>query len=293
VNLTDTHCHLDLDQFDADRAEVLARAGAAGVRRILIPGLDLASSRAVVELAGADPMLFAAVGVHPNEALGWNSESLAELGRLAESGDSSRRRQSLETLQRQETLHSGVVAIGEIGLDYYWEAAPHERQQEVLREQLDLAGELSLPVVIHLREKDDAPHGECAEDLLSILGGWIQALRGAGSPLAERPGVLHSFSGSQQTAAKALELGFCIGVTGPVTYKNAEARRQLISSLPLERLLIETDAPYLAPVPQRGKRNEPAFVRHIADKIAEVHRSTTETVAEVTSENAQRLFRWG
>jgi TatD DNase family protein len=285
VNLTDTHCHLDLEQFDADRVEVLARAQAAGVSRILIPGLDLASSRAVVELAGADPMLFAAVGVHPNEALGWGGESLAELRRLAESGGAA--------VQSQEILHSRVVAIGEIGLDYYWEAAPHERQQEVLREQLGLARELSLPVVIHLREKDDAPHGNCAEDLLRVLGGWVEELRGGESPLAECPGVLHSFSGSQQTGEKALELGFCIGVTGPVTYKNAEARRELVGSLPLERLLIETDAPYLAPVPQRGKRNEPAFVRHIADRIAEVQRSTTERVAEVTSENAQRLFRWG
>ena len=300
VNLTDTHCHLDLEQFDSDRAEVLVRARAEGVRRILIPGLDLASSRAVVELAASDPMLFAAVGVHPNEALGWNSGSLADLRRLAEPGGAAMQSQrpqgpetqSLET-QNLGTLHSGVVAIGEIGLDYYWDSAPHEQQQDILRHQLDLAGELSLPVVIHLREKDDAPHGECAEDLLRMLGGWVQALRVGGNTLANRPGVLHSFSGSRQTAEKALELGFFIGVTGPVTYKNAEARRELISSLPLERLLIETDAPYLAPVPERGKRNEPAFVRHIADKIAGVHRSTTEKVAEITNENAQRLFGWG
>jgi len=305
VNLTDTHCHLDLEQFDSDRAEVLSRARAAGVARILIPGLGLPSSRGVVRLAASEPMLFAAVGVHPTEALGWDTRTAKELRGLAILGDSGRPVQSQVTVQGQEsvlspvrrqspeTLPSRVVAIGEVGLDYYWDSSPHDIQQTVLREQLELAAELALPVVIHMREKDDALEGACAEDLVAILELWVDRLQAAGSPLADRPGVLHSFSGGRQTAEKALRLGFCIGVTGPVTYKNAEARRELVGALPLERLLIETDAPYLAPVPQRGKRNEPAFVGHIADRIAEIQHVTPEKVAEVTGNNARRLFGWG
>jgi TatD DNase family protein len=316
VNLTDTHCHLDLEQFDSDRAEVLSRAGAAGVRRILIPALDLPSSRAVVELAaptppgGAYPVLFAAVGVHPTQALEWDAETRAELKTLALGAASvadfgyegGMQRPGISATQAEDSSLAGVaqndrlrrvVAIGEIGLDYYWDAAPHEVQQAVLREQLELAAELLLPVVIHLREKDDAQHGACAEELLRILGEWAEGLKGKGSPLAEGPGVLHSFSGDLATARRALDLGFCIGVTGPITYKNAEDKRGIIRQLPLERLLIETDAPYLAPVPQRGKRNEPAFVRHIADRIAEVHHTAPEKVAEATYSNAARLFGWG
>jgi TatD DNase family protein len=296
VNLTDTHCHLDLEQFDSDRAEVLARARAGGVSRILIPGLSLPSSRAAVELAASDPMLFAAVGVHPNEALGWDSGAKQELRALALSD--ADRTDATDAHGYPDPRHSAlsayrkIIAIGEIGLDYYWDSAPHDLQQDILRQQLDLAGELSLPAVIHLRENGDIQQGACAEDLLRILGAWAASLRGGGSPLAKRPGVLHSFGGSRETAKKGLELGFYIGVTGPVTYRNADARRELLRSLPLERLLIETDAPYLAPVPQRGKRNEPAFVRHIADRIAEIQHTTPDRVAEVTSENAQRLFGW-
>jgi len=291
--LTDTHCHLDLEQFDSDRAEVLSRARAAGVGRILIPALDLTSSRAVVKLAASEPILFAAVGVHPTQALGWDSGTAEALRQLAGSSDPSRRGQTQETMQGRETSHSGVVAIGEIGLDYYWDSAPHDVQQAALREQLELAARLSLPVLIHLREEDDAQHGDCAEDLLRILGEWAEGLRSSASPLAEGPGVLHSFSGDLATAQKALELGFCIGVTGPITYKNAEDKRETIRQLPIDRLLIETDAPYLPPVPQRGKRNEPAFVRHIADRIAEIHHTAPEKVAEVTYNNAARLFGWG
>jgi TatD DNase family protein len=143
-----------------------------------------------------------------------------------------------------------------------------------------------------MREAKDAPEGDCARDMLNILELWMSRLRSNHHSLAENPGVLHSFSGSLNTAAKLLELNFCIGITGPVTFKNAEARREMVKSLPLERLLIETDAPYLAPFPQRGRRNEPAFVRHIADKIAEIHNKTPEEVAEQTSANAAQLFSW-
>jgi TatD DNase family protein len=276
VNLTDTHCHLDLEKFDADRPEVLARAWEAGLTRILIPGLDLASSRRAVKLAESHPNLFAAIGVHPNDSLTWNDATLENLRALAGAGESSK-----------------IVAIGEIGLDYYWGDAPHPHQQVVLKEQLNLAAALNLPVVLHLREAGDAPEGDCARDLLQSLEAWVKRLRVDNNSLAERPGVLHSFSGSRPTAEKALQLNFYIGVTGPVTYKNAEAKREVIKCVPLERLLIETDAPFLAPVPQRGRRNEPAFVRHIADKIAEIHNISPEKVVEITTANAARLFSWG
>lgn len=273
MELADTHCHLDFGKFDADRPDVLNRARAAGVSRVLIPAVTLPSSLSAVKLADSDPMLFAAIGVHPTDALTWDDGTAEALRGLAS--------------------NPKVVAIGEIGLDYYWDSAPHDVQQRVLREQLDLAAELELPVVIHLREAGDAEDGDCARDGMILLGDWANRLERDGNPLAKRPGVLHSFSGSASTAKRAIDLHFHIGVTGPVTFKNAVRRQQLIASLPLERLLIETDAPFLAPEPRRGRRNEPANVAHIADKIASLHSRTPEEIAAITSENARRLFRWG
>lgn len=272
--LTDTHCHLDLEQFDADREAVLQHAVNAGVTRILIPSLTGTSSRAAVKLAESNPMLYAAVGVHPNEAESWDGQTISALKDLAA--------QSLK-----------VVAVGEIGLDYYWNKSPFEEQISILKEQLNLAAELELPVVIHCREAEDAAQGKCFDDLIKILAEWVSGLRSRNEMLAQRPGVLHSFSGSLETAKRATDLGFSIGVTGPVTYKNANQKRQVIANLPLERLLIETDAPYLTPEPHRGKRNEPAFVTHIADKIAEIRSRTPQEVAAATTENAARLFSWG
>ena len=144
-----------------------------------------------------------------------------------------------------------------------------------------------------MREENDAWFGQASVDLLTILSEWQKALQAQNHPLAERPGVLHSFNGTLETAQEALALNFFIGVTGPVTYKNAEEKRQIIRQLPLERLLIETDSPFLTPVPLRGKRNEPSFVIYIADKIAEIHMTTREQVAQITSANAARLFGWG
>ena len=144
-----------------------------------------------------------------------------------------------------------------------------------------------------MREEQDAWFGQASVDLLDILSEWHGTLRAENHPLAKKPGVLHSYNGNFETAQKALDLDFYIGVTGPVTYKNAEAKRQIIRQLPLERILIETDAPFLTPVPQRGKRNEPAFVAYIADKIAEIHKTTREQVANITAANAERLFGWG
>lgn len=271
--LTDTHCHLDLHQFDEDRGAVIKRAETAGLVRILIPALSVTSSLAAIKLVESHPMLYTAIGVQPNESLTWDTTSLAALRELA--------------------VNPKVVAIGEIGLDYYWEAAPHDHQQRVFQEQLDLAAELELPVVIHLREKDDAVDGPCYEDAMSILEGWEASLGPDEEALRQNPGVLHSFSGSLETAQQAIGLNFCIGITGPVTFKNARHKQDMVAQLPLERLLIETDAPYLAPHPHRGKRNEPAFVAEIADKIAGLQSRNQEEVAIVTTRNATRLFSWG
>ncbi|MFN2119306.1 MAG: TatD family hydrolase, partial [Anaerolineales bacterium] len=248
--LVDSHCHLDLEVFAADRQAVLDRAAGAGVGRIVIPALNYASALRVVELADALANVFAAVGVHPTET---QDSALTPASKW---GDLAHRRK--------------VVAFGEIGLDYFWvtDRKGRARQRGLLQKQLALAQQFHLPVILHLREEGDAIGGSCSRDMLDILRDWTRALQTAGDALASRPGVLHSFSGSLEVALEAMDLGFFIGVTGPVTFPKADARREVVRNLPLDRILIETDAPFLAPVPYRGRRNEPAFVTHIADKIA-------------------------
>jgi TatD DNase family protein len=240
------------------------------VSRILLPGLDLPTSRQVIAIAESQSMLFAAVGIHPNEVSTFQVDTLSTLRQLAQSPK--------------------VVAIGEIGLDDYWEAAPHDLQVLFLKEQLALAADLQLPVILHFREKGDLLDGPCARDLLTILGAWHKELRDRNSPLVERPGVLHSFAGSFATATQAMQFNFYIGVSGPVTYR--KERQELVAALPLEHLLIETDAPFQAPAPHRGKRNEPAFVTLIADKIAALHSLKIEAMAALLNANASRLFAW-
>ena len=283
--LTDTHCHLDFNKFDNDRDEVIQRAVEAGVTRILNPGLELESSLAAIELAESHPNLYAAIGFHPTDLDKWNESSIENLRDLIlpHPPPSPKRR------------GGKIVAIGEIGLDYYWikESNKRAQQREVLKQQLKLAQEANKPAVIHMREENDAWFGQASLDLLEILGEWHKELRAENHPLAEKPGVLHSYNGNLETAQRAIELNFYIGITGPVTYKNAEEKRKIIRQLPLERLLIETDSPFLTPVPHRGKRNEPAFVAYIADKIAEIHMTNREQVAEITTVNAARLFGWG
>lgn len=288
---TDTHCHLDFNKFNEDRDAVLQRAKEAGLTRMLIPALDWESCLAAIKLAGLHPPIFAAIGFHPTDAEKWQESSYERLkGLILESG-----RLPLETQEFAPGPQGKIVAIGEIGLDYYWVKEPEKQafQRHILKQQLQLAEEVNKPVIIHMREENDSWFGQASVDLLAILSEWQAALRTRNHPLAERPGVLHSFNGNLETAQKALDLNFFIGVTGPVTYKNAEEKRQIIRQLPLERLLIETDSPFLTPVPLRGKRNEPAFVIHIADKIAQIHMTTLEQVAEITTANADRLFGWG
>jgi TatD DNase family protein len=272
MQLTDTHCHLDYNKFDSDRKEVIRRAIDSGLIRMLVPGLQQKSSKEAVQLAESNSSVYAAVGFHPTDLQEFSESTFQEVKELAS--------------------HPKVVAIGEIGIDYYWVKEPDKRafQREALQKQLQFAKEVNKPVIIHMREENDAWFGEASVDLLQILENWKKGLQG---PLAERPGVLHSFNGNLETAEKAMSLNFYLGITGPVTYKNAEEKRGIIRQIPLDKILIETDSPFLAPVPVRGKRNEPAFVHHIADKIAEIHSKSPAEIASITTANAARLFAWG
>lgn len=281
MEFVDTHCHLDLNKFDNDRIEVIQRAKDAGLSRILIPGISIQSSRSSVEMAENNPMLFISIGVQPNDSNEWSEKSIEELREIYRSAQIS-----------SQPAKKKIVAVGEIGLDYYWDAAPHEHQRMVLWKQMLLAAELKIPVILHLRESKDAETGACTDDLLEIIIKWIELLKAEGNQLIDHPGVLHSFSGDINTARQLIELGFFIGVTGPVTFINNKKRQDLIASLPIEKLLLETDAPFLTPHPKRGQRNEPANVLLVAAKVAQIHNTTTAKVAEITCDNATRLFNW-
>lgn len=264
--LTDTHCHLNLDAFQETLEQTLERAWERGIERVLIPGTNVGTSRSAVALAERYENLYAAVGVHPGDASTWQPDTLAALRALAQ--------------------HPKVAAVGEIGLDYYRDRSPRPLQRQVFQAQLALAGELGLPVVVHNRES--------MEDMLDDLSTWQDGLEQSGSDLARRPGVLHSYDGTLEDARKAIAKGFYIGISGPVTYKNARDRQSLVSALPLEHLLVETDAPFLTPHPYRGHwPNEPAYVFFVAEKIADLHHLPIETVVQTTGENAAHLFNWG
>jgi TatD DNase family protein len=256
--LVDTHCHLDFDRFDEDREAVLQRAAEAGVGRIVVPALDLDNARTVLRLAERHEIVYAAIGVHPNSAAGWQASWLDELRALA--------------------WREKVVAIGEIGLDYYWDRTPPAVQREAFAAQCALAAGLGLPVIVHNRE--------ASEDVLRIL---------LASPLAGRaaPGVLHSFSASPAVAAEAVAAGFYLGFTGPLTFQKADELRAIAAQAPLDRLLVETDAPFLTPHPHRGQRNEPAYVALVAAQLAALHGMTPEAMAAQTTDNARRLFGLG
>jgi TatD DNase family protein len=256
MEFVDTHCHLDLPQFAADLEAMLARATAVGVGQMVVPAIDLGNLKAVLHLAATHLPIYAAVGVHPNSTNEWQAGWLEVI--------------------RAAAAAPNVVAIGEIGLDYYWDKSPKARQQAALAAQLGLAAELDLPVILHNRE--------ATADLIPLL---------AESPLVgrARAGVLHSFSADWAAAAAALEMGFYLGFTGPVTFKKADELREIVRRTPLERILIETDAPYLAPQPHRGKRNEPAYVALVAEAIAAVKGVETAVIAHHTTANARHLFR--
>ncbi|MQC26098.1 MAG: TatD family deoxyribonuclease [Chloroflexi bacterium] len=261
--LVDTHCHLDYEVYDEDRAEVLARAQDSGVVAVIVPGTNEASSSKALDLAEQNDMVYAAAGVHPNDAADWDDGSIARLGEMAQSPK--------------------MVAIGEIGLDYYRDWTPPQKQRTLFERQLELAAKLDLPVIVHNRQADD--------DLMTMLIDWQQGLASADAPLAQRPGVLHSFQGDRAMAEKALAHHFLLGITGPVTFKNAPELQALAAELPVDHLLVETDSPYLSPHPQRGQRNEPGRVRLVAEKLAELQGTTFDEFAEATTANARRLFR--
>ncbi len=263
-SIADTHCHLDFDAFNGDRDAVISRARDAGIVRILNPGIDLNSSHAAIMLAEKYEEVFVACGVHPNDAHSWSDDTLQALKQIAN--------------------HPKVAAIGEIGLDYYRDRAPRDMQKHILVQQLALAAEVGLPVVVHNRQ--------ASEDILDLLSAWHADLVTSGSPLAEHPGVLHSFSGDEGVARRAIDLNFMIGITGPITYKNAEDLRQTVSSIPISVLLVETDAPFLTPQARRGERNEPAYVAWVIDKIAEIHSLPVQVVMEQTIANSNKLFHW-
>lgn len=251
----DTHCHLDDEKFADDLDETIERAIESGVTRVINFGADMKSSESAVELAREHESLYAGVGVHPEEAFDMTD---ADLERLA-----------------SMTRERKVVAIGEIGLDYYWEKDSERRllQQKIFVRQLDLARQLDLPVCIHEREA----HG----DAMKILKREGRGLRG----------VMHCYSGSLEMARELWKDGWLIGVDGPLTFKNAAKLPEIVKAAPLDMLLIETDAPYMAPTPHRGKRNEPSYVTLIAEKVAELRGESIEKIAEVTTRNAERLYK--
>lgn len=260
--LVDTHVHLDFDAYDADRESVLSRAQAVGVTRFIIPGIDEATSRNAVRLSAQYAgVIYGAVGWHPN--------STADVTRS-----------DLDIL-RSLSQERGIVAIGEIGLDYHWDRSPKAKQAEIFEAQLALAAELNLPVIIHNRES--------SADLIPILERWAATLSGE---LKNRPGVLHSVSAPYDLAMRAIEAGFYVGFTGPITYKNADDTRKLATAVPLDRILVETDGPYLTPAPYRGQRNEPAYIPYIVERLATVRGLSESDIEIISTENAERLFQF-
>lgn len=253
LDLIDTHTHLDDERFAADLPAVLERAAAAGVVQLLTIGIDLPTSQAAVELAARFPQLKAVVGIQPNHVAEAGPTDWDEIVKLAETA-------------------VNVVGVGESGLDRYWDRAPFPLQQEYFLHHLRLARRLDKPIVIHCREAE---------------ADVVQMLRQFGGPIR---GVMHSFTGDAATAADCLELGLHVSFAGMVTYKNADDLRKVAATVPLDRLLVETDSPYLAPVPVRGKRNEPAYVRHTAECVARELGLSVDEVCEATTRNARHLF---
>lgn len=261
---TDTHCHLDMHQYDDDRDAVIQRAIDGGIVRMLIPGIDLPSSRAAIKLADKYTEVYAAVGVHPNYAKGWTSDTQNQLGEMCE--------------------HPKVVAVGEIGLDYYREFTPHDKQQKIFQSQLEVAFQKMLPVVIHVRE--------AMMDVIGMISKWYDKLIANGSPLIARAGVLHSYSGTVEELEQTAKLGFYFGATGPITFKNEEEMRNVFDKIDSNKILIETDSPYLSPQPMRGKRNEPINVTHIAQKLATIRAEKLVDMVTITYDNSGKLFQW-
>ncbi len=247
----DTHAHYDSGAFNADRFETLEAVHAEGVGLILDPGCELRSSRMAVRLAERFPFVYAAVGIHPEDMADCGPEDFAEICDLA--------------------AHPKCVAIGEVGLDYYWDASRKEEQKLLFRRQIELAIELCKPLIVHDREA----HQDC----LDIVGDYPEAR-----------GVFHCYSGSAEMAKELLKRGWYLGFDGPITYKNARKALEVLEICPADRMLIETDSPYLSPMPMRGKRNDSRNLRYVIGKIAEVKGISPEEAERITWENGKRLF---
>jgi TatD DNase family protein len=256
MKLIDTHCHVDSEQFDSDREAVIERALAAGVERMMAIGTGEGPPdlEAAIRLADRYPFIYATIGVHPHDASKGNEETFDRLHELAR--------------------HPKVLAIGEIGLDYHYDFSPRDVQRETFEQQLALAHETGKPIVIHTRE--------AWGDTLDMLRSYWQG-----------EGIMHCFTGDQTQAREALDLGFYLAFGGVLTFPRAESLREAARMAPADRILVETDCPYLAPVPHRGKRNEPAFVMETVRRLAEVRGVTPEEIAETTTENWERLCRPG
>lgn len=252
-HLVDTHAHLEWSDFNKDRTEVIKRAVDRGVKEIVNVGYSLESSLKALELAHSHPYIYAAVGIHPHEASSLNSNTLESLSKL--SSDPK------------------VVAIGEIGLDYYRTLSPRDDQLSAFKAQLELACMLDLPIIIHCREA----YG----DLIGMLQKYKTRIKG----------IMHCFSGSYEVAKQSIALNFYISFAGPVTYPNARRLERIVRDLPTERILIETDSPWLAPQPVRGRRNEPSYIVYIAERIAEIKNTNIQDVANFTTENAKAILK--
>lgn len=262
TQMIDTHCHLNFDSYDEDRAAVIQRATESGVTRIIIPAVDIVTTQEALALAANHTGIFAAAGVHPNSTADFDKTILAQIEQLA--------------------VSPKVIAIGEIGLDYYWDKSPKINQQAAFEAQLELAAKMQMPVIIHNRDASDA--------VIPILENWVKTLP---DTLKERPGVLHSVSAPPDLAERALAAGFYLGFTGPITFSKAEETRTIARHTPLNRILVETDAPFLTPHPYRGKRNEPSYIPYIVERLASVKNIPIDEMARLTTENAMRLFGLG
>lgn len=252
--LIDTHVHVNAKQFKDDREEVIQRAAAAGVTKMIVVGFDEETIRLAMEIVEEHAHIYAAVGWHPVDAIDWKDEYISWLKELAD--------------------HPKVVALGEMGLDYHWDTSPKDVQQEVFRKQIRLAKEIDMPIIIHNRE--------ATADVIRIL---------QEENAKEVGGIMHCYSGTVAEVQDCLDMNFYISLGGPVTFKNAKEVKEVAKMVPLDRLLIETDAPYLAPHPYRGKRNEPAYVRLVAEEIARLREMDLEELAQITTKNALQFFR--
>ena len=254
--LIDSHAHIQGKEYAGEAADVIERARAAGVEKIIAVGGagDMSSNTEAVALADSFPNIYATVGMHPHDAKDVGADELRAL--------------------RELTSHAKVIAVGETGLDYYYNHSPHEVQRRVFTQFIHMARETGLPIVVHERD--------AAQEVAELL-------RSEGR--RELHGVIHCFTGNYEAACDYLDLGFYLSFTGIITFKNAEPLRQVVRQVPLEKMFVETDSPFLTPVPHRGKRNEPAYVRLVAETVASVKSISVENVARVTTENVQNLFK--